>query len=382
MTPAMPDTAAMPESTPSVLTTERVLMGLLIGGIAIGCTLVLLPFFSAILWAAILTFTTWPVFAWMRVRLRLGRTGAAASMVLLTAVVIVLPLALVAPSGADDVEHLRRSVQGALAAGLPVAPAWLFDVPIAGGVVGTLWNSWAADIDVMVAFFKPYFGAAAEMGLTMLLGLANGILSFLLALIVAFFLYASGDRLAVILTATVNRIAGPRAPALIAVTGATVRGVVYGILGTAIVQGLLTAFGLWLSGVPRPALLGAIAGSLSVLPIGAPVVWIPASIWLLAGGHTAWAVFLFVYGVVAVSGADNVIRPFFIARGAKLPFLLTMLGVLGGALAFGLLGIFVGPVLLGVGFTLVHAFATGEDRIVVPAPPDTWPPAPTVTLQP
>jgi predicted PurR-regulated permease PerM len=179
------------------------------------------------------------------------------------------------------------------------------------------------------------------------------VLKFLLALFVAFFFFTWGDRLARGIRIILGRIAGAQAPRLIEVTGATVRGVVYGILGTAIVQGILTTFGLWISGVPRPLLLGLVAGGLSVLPIGAPVVWIPAALWLLAQGHTAWGIILLVYGVVAVSGADSVIRPFFIARGAQLPFLLTMLGVLGGALAFGLLGIFVGPVLLGVGFTLV-----------------------------
>ena len=129
-----------------------------------------------------------------------------------------------------------------------------------------------------------------------------------------------------------------RADRLIAITGATVRGVVYGILGTAVVQGILTAFGLWVSGVPRPVLLGTVAGFLAVLPIGAPVVWIPAALWLMVSGHLGWGIFLGVYGVVAVSGADSVIRPWFIARGAQLPFVLTVLGVLGGALAFGLLG--------------------------------------------
>ena len=138
------------------------------------------------------------------------------------------------------------------------------------------------------------------------------------------------------------------------------RGVVYGILGTAIVQGILTAFGLWLSGVPRPVLLGGVAGFLSVLPIGAPLVWIPGALWLMGTGHLGWGIFLAVYGVVAVSGADSVIRPWFIARGAQLPFLLTVLGVLGGALAFGLLGIFLGPVLLGIGYTLVNEWADAE----------------------
>jgi predicted PurR-regulated permease PerM len=140
-----------------------------------------------------------------------------------------------------------------------------------------------------------------------------------------------------------------------------VRGVVYGILGTAIVQGILTAFGLWLSGVPRPALFGTIAGFLSVLPIGAPLIWIPASLWLMGTGNLGWGIFLAVYGALAISGSDNVIRPWFIARGAQLPFLLTIMGVLGGALAFGLLGIFLGPVLLGLGYTLATEWANVAD---------------------
>jgi predicted PurR-regulated permease PerM len=153
------------------------------------------------------------------------------------------------------------------------------------------------------------------------------------------------------------------------VTGSTVRGVVYGLLGTAIVQGILTALGLWGAGIPRAILLGVVAGGLSVLPIGAPLVWIPASLWLLANGHTLRGILLFAYAAVFISGADSVIRPYFISRGAQLPFLLTLLGVLGGALAFGLLGVFLGPVLLGVGFTLVKEFAD-RDALTVPTKPD------------
>jgi predicted PurR-regulated permease PerM len=340
-----------------MLTAERALMALLLGGIGIGCVLVLYPFFSAILWAAILTFTTWPLHEQARQRLRLGRTLTALLMVLVVAVVVVLPLALAVPGGADDAGHLRKLIQDTLAAGLPDAPAWVAAVPVIGQTVSDLWNSWAADLTAMEAFFRPYFGMAAEAGLSLLLGLANGLLSFILALIVAFFFFASGERLAGVLAALLNRIAGDQASRLIDVTGATVRGVVYGILGTAVVQGILTTFGLWGAGIPRPLLLGVIAGALSVLPIGAPVVWIPAALWLLANDHMLRGILLIVYSVVFVSGADSVIRPYFIARGAQLPFLLTLLGVLGGAIAFGLLGVFVGPVLLGIGFTLVKEFA-------------------------
>ena len=340
---------------------ERVLMAMLLGGVAIGCTVVLYPFLSSILWAAILTFTTWPAYEWMRDRSHLGRTATAGVMVALIAVIVVLPLALAAPSGADDVNQLQRVVQDAMQAGLPGAPEWLDGVPFVGVTLANLWNSWAADLTVMVSFFRPYFGIAAQFGLGLLLGLANGVALFLLALFVSFFFYAWGDRLAARIQVILRRIAGSQADHLIEVTGATVRGVVYGILGTAVVQGILTGLGLWVSGVPRPALLGVVAGGLSVLPIGAPVVWIPSGLWLLTSGHTFWGVALLIYGTVAVSGADTLIRPFFISRGAQLPFLLTMLGVLGGALAFGLLGIFVGPVLLGIGFALLNEWAASPE---------------------
>lgn len=341
---------------------ERILMGLLLGGVAIGCVLVLYPFFSALLWAGILVYTTWPLY--MHIHRRIRPMPAALLMVVLTAIVLVLPIGVAAPSSADDVAHLRHAIMTALRAGLPDAPPWVFDIPLVGGTLGSLWNTWAADISTMLEALRPLFGILLENGLSLLLGIANGVLMFLLALFIAFFFYIYGEPIADRLSILLHRIAGVQADRLITVTGATVRGVVYGILGTAIVQGILTAFGLWLTGVPRPVLLGSVAGLLSVLPIGAPVVWIPAAIWLIGSGHYGWGIFLAVYGVGAVSGADSLIRPWFISRGAQLPFMLTVLGVLGGALAFGLLGIFLGPVLLGIGYTLVNEWARASD----PAP--------------
>ncbi len=342
------------------MTAERVLMTLLVGGIAIGCVLVLYPFFSALLWAAILVFTTWPVCEWLHSRLRLRRGAAAAVMVTLTAVVLVLPLALAAPGSANDVNQLRAVAEDALRAGLPDAPHWVFDIPLVGPSFGELWNRWAADISELVEALRPYFGIALEGGLALLLGIANGVLQFVLALFAAFFFYMFAEPISARLRLLLGRIAGARADRLISITGATVRGVVYGILGTAIVQGFLTAFGLWIAGVPRPVMFGAVAGFLAVLPIGAPLVWIPAALWLMGTGHLGWGIFLGIYGTVAVSGADSIIRPWFIARGAELPFLLTVLGVLGGAIEFGLLGIFLGPVLLGIGYTLVNEWAQAQ----------------------
>ncbi len=362
---------------------ERVMAGALLVGLAIGCVVVLLPFLSAILWGAILVFTTWPLFASIRTHLHLGSKGAAGLMVLLTTVLIVMPIAVAAPAGADDAIALRRSFEQALDAGLPGAPGWMYGVPLVGATLTDYWNQWAADLSAMVRFFSPWFGMLAENGLRILLGVAAGLAQFLIALMVAFFFWASGDELAVHLDRIALRIAGNRAQRLVAVTGKTVRGTVYGILGTAIVQGLLTTVGLYISGVPRPLLLGLIAGLLSVLPIGAPVIWIPGFLWLLASGHTGWGIFLGLYGLLIISGSDSIIRPYFISRGAHLPFLLTILGVLGGALAFGLLGIFLGPVLLGVGFTLVAEFSLNADELPLAEPGTPMPgtPMPGAPLQ-
>jgi predicted PurR-regulated permease PerM len=349
------------------MTAERVLMALLLGGIGIGCVIVLYPFMSSLLWAAILAFTTWPVFEWLRAHLHLRRTPAAGLMVALTAVMVVLPLVIATPS-AEDVGLMRRMIDAAVRAGLPTAPDWVDGIPFVGPTFAGIWDSWVGDISEMLQAMKPYVGIALEGGLDLLLGIARGVLLFILALFVAFFFYVYGEPIADRLTELLRRIAAERADRLIEVTGATVRGVVYGILGTAVVQGVLTAFGLWVSGVPRPVLLGTVAGFLAVLPVGPPLVWIPAALWLMVSGHLGWGVFLAVYGVVAVSGADSLIRPWFIARGAQLPFVLTVLGVIGGALGFGLLGIFLGPVLLGVGYTLVNEWATPEPTAPTVAP--------------
>jgi predicted PurR-regulated permease PerM len=334
-------------------------MGLLIGGIALGCGFVLYPFFSALLWAAILAFATWPAFVWLTRTLRLPRGLAAALMVLLTALTLVLPLALAAPAGAEDVKALRISLEAWLSS-VPPAPHWLYALPLAGPSLTDTWNVWAADLSVMTSFFRPYLGLIAERGLYLVLSFAGGVAQLLVALFAAFFFWFSGEELAGHIRGLAHRVAGRYAPQLIRATAETVRGAVYGILGTAILQGFLTAFGLAIAGVPRVVLLGTVAAFLAVLPIGAPLIWIPAGLWLLSDGHTVRGVFMLAYGVIVVSGTDHVLRPFFISRGAKLPFLLTVLGVLGGVLGFGVLGIFLGPVLLGVGLTLMMEFIRAE----------------------
>jgi predicted PurR-regulated permease PerM len=191
----------------------------------------------------------------------------------------------------------------------------------------------------------------------MLLAVLSGLAELVLAIFLAFFFYRDGPAMAQLAEALTEKLAGPGTRRLIQLTGDVTRGVVYGLLGTAVAQGALTVLGFWIAGVPQPVLLGVVAGVLSVLPVGAPLVWVPATIWLFTQGQTGWGLFMLVYGAGGISSVDNFIRPWLISRGADLPLLLTLLGALGGVLAFGFLGLFLGPVLLAVGFTLLRDWA-------------------------
>ena len=349
---------------------ERIMMGLLLGGVATGCVVVLYPFFSAILWAAILVFTTWPVYS--RLRARTGRFTAAILMMAVTAVLVVLPIGLVASAGVADAPGLMHAAMNLAALGLPEPPHWVARVPFIGHQLTETLQRWSADLNQVGATVQPYIGTIVGRVLAVLVQLAGGLLQLVLALFIGFFFWVNGDALGGTLTAIIRRIAGSYANRLLNVAGNTVRGTVYGILGTAIVQGILTGIGFYMAGVPSPVLFGGIAAFVAVLPVGAPLVWVPAAIWLALSHHLGWGIFLGVYGVVAISGADHIIRPVFIARGAQLPYLLTVLGVLGGVLGFGGLGIFLGPVLLGLGYTLAVEFAAGGDTLpAAPAYPIT-----------
>ncbi len=340
---------------------ERLISLTLLVVLTAGCLYVLSPFFSALLWAAFLVLASWPAFLRLR-RFGLPRGLAALGMVLGTAVVVLLPLMLALPSGTRDVKHLRDIFQTALQDGLPPSPDWVSTVPVVGGAAADLWNSWAADVNVMVAFFRPYFGVILEHGFKLLMGIANGVAGFGFALFISFFFYSPGEPLARWLNRLWARLFGAEAVRFEELIEQTVRGTVYGILGNAIVQGLLTFIGLWLASVPRAPFFGLLAGFLATIPVGAPLAWVPAMLWLFFSGATGSAMFLGAYGVIVIFGLDHVIRPILIARGARLPFLPTVLGVLGGAIGFGLLGIFLGPVLLGIGLNLSKEFIARDRR--------------------
>jgi len=196
------------------------------------------------------------------------------------------------------------------------------------------------------------------------LAVGQGLAQVLISAFLAFFLLRDSAALSERLSVAVERLAGERGRRLIQVAGGTVRGVIYGILGTAVAQALVAWAGFWFAGVPGAVLLSVLTFFFAVVPFGPPLIWLPAAFWLFANDKPGMGVFLILWGVLGISSVDNILRPFLISQGSKMPFALIFCGVIGGALAFGLVGVFLGPTLLAVAYRLIDEWSA-----VSPHPP-------------
>jgi predicted PurR-regulated permease PerM len=328
--------------------------------LVIGCFVVLRPFVSAVLLALILSYSTYPIYAWCEHVLK-GRRGLAATlMTLMVAVVLLVPLIILGSSLAEQGAAATRWVRGLFSDGPPGPPGWIANIPVVGTQLYEYWQGLAHNTAKLLSELSDlgqYLLPAGEWLLRAAAILGQGTLQLALSLFIAFFFYRDGIDGAKRLQSVARRLWGERAIRLLDVVGATIKSVVYGTIGTAIAQSTLTTLGLWLAGVPGVLLLGFLTFLVALTPIGAPLVWFPAAIWLFYTGATGWAVFLVLWGIFVVGGADNIIRPYFISRGSDLPFVLVFLGVLGGTLAFGFLGLFLGPTLLATGYEIVRDWA-------------------------
>ncbi len=336
-------------STPA---SDRLLHTLALGALAAGCMLVLWPFLTSLIWAAILVSTSWPVFLRLD-RVAGGRRALAASlMTLLVTVALLGPIAAVALAMADNAAELGSAVSALVREGLPEAPSWLARLPLVGQPIHDYWQQFAHDGQRLTAelekLAKPAQGAALAAGRVV----GAGVLDMGLSVFLAFFFFLHGEALAGRLRVLLKRVTGVRAAYLLGIARSTVTGVIYGILGTGLAQGVLATIGFAVAGVPGAVLLGVATFFLSVVPVGPPLVWGGAAIWLFREGQPEWALFVAAWGFFVVSTVDNVIKPFIISRGANLPFAVVFLGVLGGLLAFGVIGAFLGPTLLAVGYRL------------------------------
>lgn len=336
---------------------EQIVQVVAIAVLVVGCFMVLKPFLTAILCAAILSFSTWPIYEWFE--RKLGGRGwlAALCMTLLFILIVVLPLAVVALTYADDVPNLIEKVRDTLAGGLPDPPSWVASIPLVGDSLDTGWRELAGNREKLTELLKRLLQPAREGLVSASFLIGEGALQFTLIAFVAYFFYRDGAALANALRNTLSRVAGQFAGELLQIVGGTVTGVVYGIVGTGIAQGIVSMIGYLIAGVPGALMLGFLTFFLSMVPAGPPLIWLGATAWLAYQDRPGWAVFMAVWGFVVISGIDNVVKPLLISRGSSLPFVLVLLGVLGGVLAFGFVGIFLGPVLLAVGFNLARGWA-------------------------
>jgi predicted PurR-regulated permease PerM len=336
---------------------ENVIRIVLSVALTVGCLLVLKPFLTALLSAAILCFATWPVYRVIERWLGGRRSLAALAMTLLMILVLVLPLALIAGTYVDDVPHLLDALRLKLAEGLPEPPAWVASIPLVGEWLDAGWREIVGSkeqlADALKRIGQPARAALVQAGIIA----GEGVLQFSLIAFISFFFYRDGSVLARALRYGLERIAGDASGRLLEIIGGTINGVMYGIVGTGIAQGLAAVIGLLIAGVPGAMMLGFLTAILSIVPAGPPLIWISATVWLFFQDRTGWAVFMALWGFFVVSGIDNVVKPILISRGASLPFALVLLGVFGGILAFGFVGIFLGPTLLAIGFRFVRRWA-------------------------
>ncbi len=335
-------------------TIEQIAGLALIGAIVVGCGFVLRPFVSAILWAAILCFATWPLYELFRRRLRGRHTLAAALTTAVLALVLIIPFVVVGLTFTDTIHSGLKWLGDRKQAGIPEPPAWLNSVPLIGERITQSWSDYVADAESTLEEWKPWLNEGGRWLLGHTVDLAKGLMHLVLSVLIAFFFYRDGEGLVAQLREGMQRISGDSAQRLVDVVKTTVQSVVYGVIGTALAQGIVAGIGFAIAGTPAPMLLALLTFFLSFLPFGPPIVWIGASIWLFAMGKIGWGIFMVLYGLLVISIVDNIIKPIIISRGSKLSFIVMFIGVLGGVTAFGFIGIFIGPTLLAVGFSLAH----------------------------
>jgi predicted PurR-regulated permease PerM len=322
---------------------------------------VLRPFLPAFIWATMVVIATWPLMRAVQARLW-GRRGlAVAVMTTLFLLVFVIPLWLalsIIVEHTDDVAEISRSF---VVMKIPMPPEWLAGLPVVGGRLAAFWTEIAASTPEQITErLLPYARVAGTWVVVQAGGFGKLVLHFLLTVVIAAILYGSGENAAAAVRRFARRLAGERGEHAAVLAGNAIRAVAMGVVVTAIVQSTLAGVGLAMAGVPFAGLLTAVAFVLCIAQLGPALVLFPAVGWLFWRGDVMWGSVLLVWSIV-VGLLDNVLRPWLIKRGADLPLLLILVGVIGGLLAFGVIGLFVGPVLLAVTYTLLQAWVAETD---------------------
>jgi len=328
--------------------------------LVVGCFLVLKPFLAAALLAIVLCISTWTIYLKLLDRMKGWQNLSALTMTISLALVVIFPLALVAYNLADNVTAYYEVIRKSLEIGPAEPPAWVQGIPLVGDSLSSYWHQLAVNADERVALGKKLLEPTKNFLLAGGLMLGNGVAIMSLAAFIGFFFYRDGLALVRYLNVAMNRIVGNHAGIVLDIINRTVRSVMFGLLGTALAQGLVAMIGFAIAGVPGALLLGVLTAMLSLLPVGPPLVWGGAAIWLFFQDSMGWGIFMLLWGFILISGVDNIVKPMLISQGSNLPFILILLGVMGGVLAFGFVGVFIGPTLLAVGYSLIQEWIERE----------------------
>ena len=329
-----------------------------------GSLWVLRPFLAATVWATMLVVATWPLLKSLEARFGNRRSPAVVVMTLGMLLLLVLPLWAAIDTIAEHADELTGAAKKLAVSGLPQPPDWVAGLPLVGDKLAAGWKQIADDGTAgLVTKLQPHFTEAAGWAFGRAGNLGGMLVQFLLVVLISAVIYAGGETAATGVLRFGRRLAGERGEKTVILAGQAIRGVALGVGVTAIVQTVLGGIGLAIAGVPFASLLSAVMLMLCIAQIGPSLVLFPAFAWMYWSGDNGWATFLLVWSIV-VGGLDNFLRPILIKKGAELPLLLIFAGVIGGLLGFGLVGIFIGPVVLAVTYTLLEAWiddALGAD---------------------
>ncbi|HXX62994.1 MAG TPA: AI-2E family transporter YdiK, partial [Bacteroidota bacterium] len=292
-----------------------------------------------------------------------GRRGPAVAIMTAALLLIVfIPLTLAVLTILDNTEDIAARIKSLAALAVSPPPAWLERIPLVGGRLSAQWHDFAAlSPEERSAVAAPYVRKALQWFLSHAGGIAAMILQFLLTVIISAIMYAGGEKGAAGVLAFARRLAGQRGEEVTILAEKAIRGVALGIVLTALIQTAISGAGLIISGIPAAVLLTAVVFMLCLAQLGPFLVLVPSVIWLYWKGDPLWGTVLLVFTIVALT-IDNFIRPVLIRRGADLPLVMIFAGVIGGLIAFGVIGLFIGPVVLAVTHTLLKAWVSGTDQ--------------------
>jgi len=317
---------------------------------------ILRPFLPAFVWAVTIVVATWPVMLRLQTWLGGKRGFAVAVMSLALLLILIVPFTLAIVTLLDNADMIKGSAESLKAKGLPPPPGWVSGVPLAGPKLSESWHELAsAGPEGLSARVAPYAGKIVNWFVDQAGSIGMMFVQFLLTVIICAILYSGGEPAADAVRRFFRRVAGQRGDDMTVLAARAIRGVALGVVITALIQSLLGGIGLAVAGVPAATVLTAIMFMLCIAQLGPALILFPAVIWLFWSDQTLWASVLLVWSLFVVT-LDNFLRPILIKKGADLPLLLIFAGVIGGLIAFGIIGLFIGPVVLAVTYTLLGAW--------------------------